>query len=722
MQKRLPCLFLCLVISAVLSAQCPMIVNCPQGSPVICDVTGNDAVLWNDAPYTWSQLIQTADLYEGAVDLNIKILKCPGSTPDVSFTLFLDLDNDNLQESAVSSAALPPPGIVFANNAFNPGYLGGDPCSFDKRAIPDSLKFRFVLETSNLGDTTYALLRWNTGNQDILPRLPEGKHRILWRVEQGGTVKYCDYSFRIRDCLDPVITCASDITVQTDSGGIATLYVNHVMNTASDNSTPFSLLQFSMRNAGDGSGYPLHNGQPVTSLVYTCDELESHDVELWVRDALGNAKSCAATVNVADDDGYCHVLPAVCAAPYWMDTALVDDVVCHILWVDTAQNLHDWPLLTYADGCAILDTLPPASSFSVMPEKNTNPLNGVSTYDLVLISRHILGLDPFDAPWKWIAADANRSGSVTTFDVIEFRKLILGIYDQLPANTSWRFFTADCEFPAVNPLSGYCPSEQTFFTMPLWNYPPLIQFKGVKIGDVNGTVILNSVQGASQEERSAPVTCALPDRVLNAGESIDIPMMLTETGAWLGFQFGLRYDPEQIVLEMVDSDNLPEFDGEALNEPEPGLLQCSWYSALPVYVQANDAMLHLRLKAKRTLRLKDVIELSDLRLASEMYDAGEHIRPFQLQFMKTENSSTFYPAYPNPTTGGVTIPVYSDGLAAIDLQVTNTSGEVLFRKNGQPITGEQLLEVPETTMPYTGVYFWQLQIGDQHHSGKIIKN
>ena len=35
------------------------------------------------------------------------------------------------------------------------------------------------------------------------------------------------------------------------------------------------------------------------------------------------------------------------------------------------------------------------------------------------------------------------SGSLTTFDVVELRKLILGIYQSLPSANSWRFIDKD---------------------------------------------------------------------------------------------------------------------------------------------------------------------------------------------------------------------------------------------------------------------------------------
>ncbi|MBK9736814.1 MAG: hypothetical protein IPO92_18385 [Saprospiraceae bacterium] len=71
--------------------------------------------------------------------------------------------------------------------------------------------------------------------------------------------------------------------------------------------------------------------------------------------------------------------------------------------------------------------------------KDGDDINGVSTLDLVMIQRHILGLQSLSSPYKIIAADANNDGKVTASDLTDIRKLILGITVDYPSNTSWRF-------------------------------------------------------------------------------------------------------------------------------------------------------------------------------------------------------------------------------------------------------------------------------------------
>ncbi len=64
----------------------------------------------------------------------------------------------------------------------------------------------------------------------------------------------------------------------------------------------------------------------------------------------------------------------------------------------------------------------------VIPQMNATAdvLNGISTADIVYIQRFLLGLQPFNNLQR-AAADVNNSSSVSTSDVSELRKLILGI-------------------------------------------------------------------------------------------------------------------------------------------------------------------------------------------------------------------------------------------------------------------------------------------------------
>lgn len=127
-------------------------------------------------------------------------------------------------------------------------------------------------------------------------------------------------------------------------------------------------------------------------------------------------------------------------------------------------------------------------NYSIAPVSDTVVLNGVTTLDLALVSKHILGLESFNSPWKMLAADANKSNTITTFDVVEVRKAILGIYEKLPNTDPWRFFPTNSTLPdPANPFATGTTLRNTIEIANLQANQTGLDFWGVKIGDVNNS-------------------------------------------------------------------------------------------------------------------------------------------------------------------------------------------------------------------------------------------
>jgi len=135
--------------------------------------------------------------------------------------------------------------------------------------------------------------------------------------------------------------------------------------------------------------------------------------------------------------------------------------------------------------------IPAGGNYSIKPIHDLNDLNGVTTYDLVLMSKHILSIEPLNSPWKMVAADVNQSGSITSFDIVEGRKMILGIITGFTGNNSWRFLPAYTIFgDPTNPFLGGLPPGHINVNNLQANYMGA-DFKGIKVGDVNNTAIGN---------------------------------------------------------------------------------------------------------------------------------------------------------------------------------------------------------------------------------------
>ena len=192
-------LFLAFLLAGRASAQCLYFAHC-LADTLFCDYSNNDPFYWKSAPYTWNPSLMLSDLPEGDLNLSIVALdSCAGSGISVEYTLFLDLDGNDTLETVIRSSAAPPSGKVLYNNILSPNYALGDTIEFDHRAgLPDSMKYRFGLEMTHFADSVVANLKWTTGIEDLnysTPKFPLGKHRILWRIEQGGIERFCEYGF-----------------------------------------------------------------------------------------------------------------------------------------------------------------------------------------------------------------------------------------------------------------------------------------------------------------------------------------------------------------------------------------------------------------------------------------------------------------------------------------------------------------------------------------------
>lgn len=131
--------------------------------------------------------------------------------------------------------------------------------------------------------------------------------------------------------------------------------------------------------------------------------------------------------------------------------------------------------------------------YEISPDRDDNPLDGLTTLDLVLIQKHILGIKNFDNPFKYIAADANNSHSVSAADLLALRRLILGIDDQLEINESWKFLRSDTEFE--NPYQPW-NYDFKYLTDSLFFELDSLDFIAVKIGDINrSATIYNEISG-----------------------------------------------------------------------------------------------------------------------------------------------------------------------------------------------------------------------------------
>lgn len=122
-------------------------------------------------------------------------------------------------------------------------------------------------------------------------------------------------------------------------------------------------------------------------------------------------------------------------------------------------------------------------NYIVTPLKNNDVItnNGITSLDISLIRRHVLGSILLDSPYKIIAADATGNGAVTTGDIPLVRIVVLSSVAKFPPSNSrlWEFVSS--YNMATNPFTIVTTKTYNNLTT---NQPDQ-NFIGVKIGDVN---------------------------------------------------------------------------------------------------------------------------------------------------------------------------------------------------------------------------------------------
>ncbi len=138
----------------------------------------------------------------------------------------------------------------------------------------------------------------------------------LWVMDADGNTAQCNTVVNIQDFFGfcdnaqdqtpPVVTSLAELPVEMSQTGEVVVLASDLFVWAQDDVTSADELDIAIRIAGDGSGFPLDEfGQPQSSVTLGCDHLGGVNLEVWVRDAAGNASYTVSNVALDDPEGIC---------------------------------------------------------------------------------------------------------------------------------------------------------------------------------------------------------------------------------------------------------------------------------------------------------------------------------------------------------------------------------------------------------------------------------
>lgn len=537
--------------------------------------------------------------------------------------------------------------------------------------------------------------------QNTTNEYPIGTHRISYSATDGcGNLSFCNFLFTIEDCKAPTPVCNGGIVVGIMATGMVPVTVNQLISpSTNDNCSDYADLDISFSP-----------GAINLDTIFTCDDIGVNLVQVWVTDEDGNSDFCETTVTIQDNIGACGGSPLIALNGQVAneDSEGVTDVN-----VDLNGNMTGQTITTGA-GSYQFANLPIGSDYTITPSLNANPLNGVTTFDLLLMNAHILGTQVLDSPYKIIAADANRSGTVTVSDIVETRKLILHIVPAFQNNTSWRFVDASYNFPnPSNPFTAIFPEVCN-----INNLTPStsnVNFVAVKIGDVNGSAATNALSLES-EARNTPTVFVfnIAEKIFKPGETVTVDFD-ANLANMLGYQFSLQFDQSALRFEKLMPAKEMSLENFGLTHLEEGVLTASWYQLAAPKHGSNATQFSLTFTALQEGNLSQSLKLNSSYTLAESYEKGGQVRPVALEIKNSNlgggNSGQFelYQNIPNPFTGETIIRFQLPNASNATLTIYNLNGQVVKTVAGEFGKGVHEIKLERGSLPNTGIYYYTLE-------------
>jgi hypothetical protein len=530
------------------------------------------------------------------------------------------------------------------------------------------------------------------------PNVPPGMYEVQYiAMDNCNNQTACNTTVKVKDCKKPTPFCKNGIIVALMNGSppMIEVWASDLDDNSFDNCTADLKFSFSPDTT-------------ETSINFFCQNQNSTTfVDLWVTDECGNQDFCSTYITVQDNADVCGD-PLINLAGLVASEENESIEAVEIYLGGTTSGT----VMTASNGMYNFDIPVLGGDYTIVPLKDDNPLNGVTTFDLVLISKHVLGVTPLDSPYKIIAADANKSGAVTTFDIVEIRKLILFMNDEFPNNTSWRFVDKNFNFP--NPANPWETQFPEFFNVnDLSIALSDVDFVGVKIGDVNGSALTNNLSGQNSERTSGgDLILNAKDVLLEQGQEITIPFSVNGIEA-AGFQFTLNFNQEDLSFVRVEPGQIGS-ENFGLSLLQNGAITSSWNKPNGAFAHLDGELFGLTFKVKQGGWLRNLLSIDSRFTTAEAYTKAVERTGVLLQFETTAATGDFelYQNMPNPFSDFTEIGFNLPKAGNCTISFTDISGRVLKVIESDFTEGYNSFKLNRNELNATGVVYYRLQSSD----------
>jgi hypothetical protein len=547
------------------------------------------------------------------------------------------------------------------------------------------------------------------GNYVIsMSNIPVGEHAVRIRgADNCGNVDVKVIEFCVVDGLAPTPICILQTTVTLapngDGTGLATYWATDgLASEVQDCSGDVTFSIYKEIDAGE-NGFVPNPGD--TFIDFDCDDDATVPIRIYAFDPNGLNDYCSVLVLVQRADNAC-VSENRGTLSGSISTVIGDAVTGVGMQLIGPEGSID--VTTDGLGHYNFEELRGGDDYTVDPSLETYVTHsqGVSTFDLVLITRFILGLETLDSPYQRLAADANGDEDVSVQDLIAIRRLLLGFDDAYQNNSAWRFVESDFIFPVnSNPWATSFPE-----VINVNNFNGSVRdadFIAIMIGDVSGNDPSSFSTGNGGRPRNGRVMLETTDLDMVAGRNYEITISAGAAASLEGLQ-GTFSLTSGVRLVGVDYGQLAAGNLNA-GFAERGQLPFSFNAASGL--NASTPVVTLRVEALADVRLSDVLAITDELIIAEGYTQGNGLEGIGISFTNTEVTTVMNVLgqnSPNPVAETTVIRFTLEQTGNATLTVRDISGRVILAREIDAVAGENALTLNRQNLGASGVLTYTL--------------
>lgn len=563
-----------------------------------------------------------------------------------------------------------------------------------------------------------------SSGEEVTVALPEGvlgsmaNHRVVWKVTDGcGNITTCTSYFMVVDNIPPTPYCVNLSTALMDNGQVEIWACDFDLG-AFDNCTEQENLRFTFSDVIPELDPSYSPTLKCASMIFTCDDLISTGgsvitLNIYVWDEKNNYDYCSVFLTLVDNQDSCEDIGSQPTAQIGGTILTEQGSFVENVEVVINSTQPEYPKNIMSDGSGhfMFDKNAMHEDYHLVAQRTDNPLNGVSTLDLVHIQKHILGLEMLDSPYKLIAADVNNDGNISAIDLLELRKLILGVYNEFPTNKSWRLVE---ESSITDPANPWNYSELRYIN-DLDNNMRQEDFVGVKIGDVNNSAKSNFKSTDVERKSESVVEINFDNISYQEGEVFETKFYLDQAKSITGIQFTLASNG----LELLNASG----NGVQISDENYAKLS-SDYTTFSVNTQnvENEEFITLQFRAIQSGTLNNNIAItSDVTTAEAYIGSDYQIVPLTLTGRNnSEQEFNLYQNNPNPFNGSTEIDFYLPGDMNATLSIFDVNGRVIWSTNKAFDEGLNKVEITKNDLNVTGILYYRLDADEFSATKKMI--